>query len=66
MPASRLMPVNVTFSEERIVAWFAAGAAAVGIGPGLITPAALAGRDDTGLLQRVQQAGRWVRAGGPR
>lgn len=63
MPASRLMPTNVTFSEESIVTWFAAGAAAVGIGPGLITPAALAGRDDTGLLQRVEQAGRWVRAG---
>ncbi|HEX8939279.1 MAG TPA: hypothetical protein VF763_03865 [Candidatus Limnocylindrales bacterium] len=67
MPATRLMPTNVTFSAEALAAWFGAGAAAVGLGPGLITPETVAGRDEAGLRERVRHAAAWVdaaRAGG--
>ncbi len=63
MPRSRLMPTAVVFSEEALAAWFGAGAAAVGIGPGLVTDAVLEGEDDAGLVERVQLAARWVRTG---
>lgn len=60
-PWSRVMPTAVPPTEERMSAYFAAGAAAVGVGPGLITDAVQANRETTLLEARVRELLRWIR-----
>jgi 2-dehydro-3-deoxyphosphogluconate aldolase / (4S)-4-hydroxy-2-oxoglutarate aldolase len=61
-PASRLMPTNVEASEESTRAWFAAGAACVGVG-GHVYPAELMrGGDRQAIGERTRTFMGWVRA----
>ena len=61
-PASRVMPTNVEASEEATRRWIAAGAAAIGIGSHLLTPALIASRDTATMTARVAEYLGWVRA----
>jgi 2-dehydro-3-deoxyphosphogluconate aldolase/(4S)-4-hydroxy-2-oxoglutarate aldolase len=61
-PWSRVMPTAVPPTEERITAYFRAGAAAVGVGPDLITDAAQAEPDTSLLADRIRELLGWIRA----
>jgi 2-dehydro-3-deoxyphosphogluconate aldolase / (4S)-4-hydroxy-2-oxoglutarate aldolase len=59
-PWSRVMPTAVPPTEERMSAYFNAGASAVGVGPGLITDE-LQTEPDTSILEgRVRQLLMWI------
>jgi 2-dehydro-3-deoxyphosphogluconate aldolase/(4S)-4-hydroxy-2-oxoglutarate aldolase len=60
-PWSRVMPTAVPPTEERLRAYFDVGAAAVGVGPGLITDEAQADRDTSGLETRIRSLLTWIR-----
>jgi 2-dehydro-3-deoxyphosphogluconate aldolase/(4S)-4-hydroxy-2-oxoglutarate aldolase len=59
-PASRIMPTNVEATEEATRRWFAAGAAAVGVGPHLLPPALIASRDVPAMTEKVRMFLGWV------
>jgi 2-dehydro-3-deoxyphosphogluconate aldolase/(4S)-4-hydroxy-2-oxoglutarate aldolase len=59
-PASRIMPTNVEASEEATRRWFAAGAAALGVGPHLLPPALIASRDVPVMTEKVRTFLGWV------
>jgi 2-dehydro-3-deoxyphosphogluconate aldolase/(4S)-4-hydroxy-2-oxoglutarate aldolase len=61
-PWSRVMPTAVPPTEERITTYFRAGAAAVGVGPDLITDAAQAEPDTSVLADRIRELLGWIRA----
>ena len=61
-PASRIMPTNVEATEEATRRWFAAGAAAVGVGPHLLPPAMVASRDVPAMTEKVRTFLGWVAA----
>jgi 2-dehydro-3-deoxyphosphogluconate aldolase/(4S)-4-hydroxy-2-oxoglutarate aldolase len=61
-PWSRVMPTAVPPTEERISAYIRAGAAALGIGPGLITDESQVATDPSPLTAHVGQVLAWVRA----
>lgn len=61
-PASRLMPTNVLATEEAIRAWFAAGAACVGVGGHLYPPELVASGDRAAIAERTRTFLGWVRA----
>jgi len=61
-PASRLMPTNVQATEEAIRAWFAAGAACVGVGGHLYPPEVIASRDRAAIAERTRTLLGWIRA----
>ncbi len=62
MPASRIVPTGVPADRERIQAFIRAGAAGVGIGPGIVEPAAEALRDgEEPLSERLAELLGWVR-----
>jgi 2-keto-3-deoxy-6-phosphogluconate aldolase len=56
------MPTNVEATEEATRRWFAAGAAAVGVGPHLLPPALIASRDVPAMTDRVRMFLGWVTA----
>jgi 2-dehydro-3-deoxyphosphogluconate aldolase / (4S)-4-hydroxy-2-oxoglutarate aldolase len=61
-PWSRVMPTAVPPTEDRMMAYFTAGAAAVGVGPGLITDE-LQAEPDTSILEgRIAELLGWIRA----
>lgn len=60
-PWSRIMPTAVPPTEERMSAYFGAGAAVVGVGPGLITDEWQANPDPAALQARVAQLLAWIR-----
>lgn len=61
-PMTRIMPTNVAATEEATRAWFAAGAACLGVGPQLITDALQDDPDPTALAERIREYLGWVRA----
>lgn len=61
-PWSRVMPTAVPPTEDWMMAYFTAGAAAVGVGPGLITDEIQAERDTSILESRIGELLRWIRA----
>jgi 2-dehydro-3-deoxyphosphogluconate aldolase/(4S)-4-hydroxy-2-oxoglutarate aldolase len=62
MPASRIVPTGVAADRERIQSFIRAGAAGVGIGPGVVEPAAEALRDgEERLSERLREMLGWVR-----
>ncbi len=61
-PWSRIMPTAVPPTEERIAAYFRAGAAAVGVGPDLITDELQAEPDTSLLAGRIRGLLGWIRA----
>jgi 2-dehydro-3-deoxyphosphogluconate aldolase/(4S)-4-hydroxy-2-oxoglutarate aldolase len=61
-PWSRVMPTAVPPTEERIGAYFRAGAAAVGVGPDLITDELQAEPDTSILAARVRELRGWIEA----
>jgi len=61
-PWSRIMPTAVPPTEERIAAYFRAGAAAVGVGPDLITDELQAEPDTSLLAGRIRELLGWIRA----
>jgi 2-dehydro-3-deoxyphosphogluconate aldolase / (4S)-4-hydroxy-2-oxoglutarate aldolase len=60
-PWSRVMPTAVPPTEEWMHAYFSAGAAAVGVGPGLITDALQVEPDAAALEGRVRELLGWIR-----
>ena len=60
-PMTRIMPTNVGATEETTRAWFAAGAACLGVGPHLISDALQAEADPSVLTARVREYIGWVR-----
>jgi 2-dehydro-3-deoxyphosphogluconate aldolase/(4S)-4-hydroxy-2-oxoglutarate aldolase len=60
-PWSRVMPTAVPPTEERMAAYFGAGAAAVGVGPGLITDGLQAEPDLSLLVGRIRELLGWIR-----
>ena len=60
-PWSSIVPTGVAADEETIRGWFAAGAAAVGVGPGLISDELVAGGDTTTLRARLSEILGWAR-----
>jgi 2-dehydro-3-deoxyphosphogluconate aldolase/(4S)-4-hydroxy-2-oxoglutarate aldolase len=64
-PLTRIMPTNVAATEEATRAWFAAGAACLGVGPQLITDALQDDPDPTALTERIREYLGWVRAARP-
>ena len=61
MPWSRLVPTGCPSDAETLRRWFAAGAAAVGVGPDIFTAARLAGRDVAGMAAALGAAIRTAR-----
>ncbi len=61
-PASRLMPTNVEATEEVTRAWFAAGAACLGVGGHLYPPEVMRGGDRAAVAERTRTFLGWVRA----
>jgi 2-dehydro-3-deoxyphosphogluconate aldolase/(4S)-4-hydroxy-2-oxoglutarate aldolase len=61
-PASRVMPTNVEATEEATRRWIAAGAAALGVGPHLLSPALIGARDVPAMTARVREYLGWIRA----
>ena len=59
-PWSRVMPTAVPPTEERMRAYFGVGAAAVGVGPGLITDEVQAEPDTSVLAGRIRQLMNWI------
>jgi 2-dehydro-3-deoxyphosphogluconate aldolase/(4S)-4-hydroxy-2-oxoglutarate aldolase len=61
-PWTRIMPTGgVDATQESINAWFAAGAACVGIGSKLITKELLAEGNFVGIAQKTAQVLQWIR-----
>jgi len=61
-PWTSLMPTGgVEATRESLEAWFAAGAACVGMGSKLITKEAVAARDFAGIARNVAQVIAWIR-----
>jgi len=61
-PWSRVMPTAVPPTQDAMAAYFGAGAAAVGVGPGLITDE-LQAEPDTSILEgRIRELLGWIRA----
>ena len=60
-PMTRIMPTNVGATEEITRAWFAAGAACLGVGPHLISDALQAEADPAVLTGRIREYVGWVR-----
>jgi 2-dehydro-3-deoxyphosphogluconate aldolase / (4S)-4-hydroxy-2-oxoglutarate aldolase len=56
LPWSRIVPTGCASDEATLRAWFEAGAAAVGVGPDIVTPARLAARDFWGMEETLQAA----------
>lgn len=56
LPWSRLVPTGCPSDAKTLRGWFAAGAAAVGIGPDIFTAARLADRDVTGMTDALRAA----------
>jgi 2-dehydro-3-deoxyphosphogluconate aldolase/(4S)-4-hydroxy-2-oxoglutarate aldolase len=61
-PASRIMPTNVLATEEATRAWFAAGAACVGVGGHLYPTELMSGGDRAAIAERTRTFLGWVRA----
>jgi 2-dehydro-3-deoxyphosphogluconate aldolase/(4S)-4-hydroxy-2-oxoglutarate aldolase len=61
-PASRLMPTNVQATEESTRAWFAAGAACLGVGGHLYPAELMRGGDRQAIAERTRTFMGWVRA----
>jgi 2-dehydro-3-deoxyphosphogluconate aldolase/(4S)-4-hydroxy-2-oxoglutarate aldolase len=61
-PWSRVMPTAVPPTEERMSAYFRAGAAAVGVGPDLITDELQAEPDTSILAARIREVRAWIEA----
>jgi len=55
-PWSRLVPTGCPSAAETLRRWFAAGAAAVGVGPDIFTAARLGGRDVAGMAAALGTA----------
>ena len=60
-PASRLMPTNVQATEESTRAWFAAGAACLGVGGHLYPAELMRGADRQAIAERTRTFMGWVR-----
>lgn len=60
-PWSKLMPTNITASEEAVQAWFKSGVASVGVGSSLITDAAQRAPSDH-LAEKVREFMGFVRS----
>jgi 2-dehydro-3-deoxyphosphogluconate aldolase / (4S)-4-hydroxy-2-oxoglutarate aldolase len=56
LPWSRLVPTGCPSDAATLRAWFAAGAAAVGVGPDIFTAKRLADRDVTGMAAALTAA----------
>ncbi|MGZ3632427.1 MAG: bifunctional 4-hydroxy-2-oxoglutarate aldolase/2-dehydro-3-deoxy-phosphogluconate aldolase [Candidatus Limnocylindrales bacterium] len=56
LPWSRIVPTGCPSDEGTLRAWFAAGAAAVGVGPDVVTPERLAARDFHGMESTLRAA----------
>jgi 2-dehydro-3-deoxyphosphogluconate aldolase/(4S)-4-hydroxy-2-oxoglutarate aldolase len=61
-PHSRIMPTNVEATEAATRRWIASGAAALGVGPHLLSPALIVSRDVPAMATRVAEFLGWVRA----
>jgi 2-dehydro-3-deoxyphosphogluconate aldolase/(4S)-4-hydroxy-2-oxoglutarate aldolase len=61
-PASRIMPTNVAATEEATRAWFAAGAACLGVGGHLYPADMMRGGDRAAVAERTRTFLAWVRA----
>ena len=61
-PASRVMPTNVLATEESTRAWFAAGAACLGVGGHLYPADVMAGGDRAAIAERTRTFMGWVKA----
>lgn len=61
-PGSKVMPTNVVATEEATRAWFAAGAAALGVAGHLYPADLVASGDRTEIAARTQRFLGWVRA----
>ena len=61
-PASRIMPTNVEATEEATRAWFAAGAACVGVGGHLYPGDMMRGGDRAAIAERTATFLGWIRA----
>lgn len=61
-PGSRIMPTNVVATEEATRAWFAAGAACLGVAGHLLPPELVASRDRAEIARRIGRMLDWVRA----
>ncbi len=59
-PWSRVMPTAVPPTQERMRAYFEAGAAAVGVGPGIITEELQAEPDTSVLEGRIRELMDWI------
>ncbi len=60
-PGSKVMPTNVLATEDATNAWFAAGAAALGVGGHLYPDALVASRDRAAIAERTGTFLGWVR-----
>jgi len=56
LPWSRLVPTGCPSDAATLRSWFAAGAAAVGVGPDIFTAERLATRDEAGLTRAMAAA----------
>jgi 2-dehydro-3-deoxyphosphogluconate aldolase / (4S)-4-hydroxy-2-oxoglutarate aldolase len=61
-PMTRIMPTNVLANEQATRAWFAAGAACLGVGPHLISDDLQGAADPSEMTNRIRQYIGWVRA----
>ncbi len=61
-PASRLMPTNVLATEDATNAWFAAGAACVGVGGHLYPKEMVLAGDRAAIAEHTRRYLAWVRA----
>jgi len=61
-PLTRLMPTNVEPTEAATRAWFAAGAAGLGLGPRIISDSLQADPDPSALAARMREFMGWVRS----
>ncbi len=56
LPWARIVPTGSPSDEATLRAWFDAGAAAVGVGPDIVTPERLAARDFHGMERTLRTA----------
>jgi 2-dehydro-3-deoxyphosphogluconate aldolase/(4S)-4-hydroxy-2-oxoglutarate aldolase len=61
-PASKIMPTNVLATEEATRAWFASGAASLGVGGHLYPADLIASRNRAAIAERTRTFLGWVRA----